>query len=160
LRTLTVRMSFEERAPFFDRLQPLGISIVQILVDIRCGNRVDGGHAHVWLCGRKRLVDDDIYVIKPSELCNVFMAQLRIYIDYRDDYRDRQRQNERVFPTKAHAARSSRKCRVPLRPYSIQLGCVLDGCVDWWTRRLKWACSEIVIVKSAVKPDPELSRHL
>jgi hypothetical protein len=68
-------MSAQKRAPSFDRLDPSGNSIVQILVDIRCGDRVDGGNAHFPLCGRKRLVDDDVDVIKPSELCNVLMAQ-------------------------------------------------------------------------------------
>jgi hypothetical protein len=93
-------MNGEERAPSFDRLHPLGNSIVQILVDIRCGDRVDGGHAHVSVCRREHLADDDVDVIKPSELCDVVTSQRRIRIDHRD----RQSQNEGVFPNKAHAA--------------------------------------------------------
>src|SRR4029077_18025138 len=41
LRTRTVRMNGEERAPSFHRLPPLRNSIVQILVEIRCGDWVD-----------------------------------------------------------------------------------------------------------------------
>ena len=71
-----VRMSAQERPPPFDRLHPLGNSIVQILVDICCGDRVDGGHAHFPLRGREQLVDYDVDVfIKPSKLCNVLVAQ-------------------------------------------------------------------------------------
>ena len=107
-------MNGEERAPSFHRLHPLGNSIVQILVDIRCGDRVDGNQAHFSVCRREHLADDDLDVTKPSKLCDLVTGQRRKRIDHRD--RQRQRQNERVFPTKAHAARSSRKCRVPLRP--------------------------------------------
>jgi hypothetical protein len=95
-----VRMSFEKRAPSLDRLHPLGNSIVQILVDICSGDWVDGNHAHFSLCRREHLADDDVDVIKPSELCDVVTGQRRVRIHHRSS----QRQNEPVFPNKAHAA--------------------------------------------------------
>ena len=88
-------MGGEERAPSFNRLHPLGNSIVQILVNIRCGDRVDGNHAHVSICRREHLADDDVDVIKPSKLCDLVTGQRRIRIDHRE------RQRERVFPTKS-----------------------------------------------------------
>jgi hypothetical protein len=78
----------------------LGNSIVQILVDIRCGDRVDGGRGHFPPCGRERLIDDDVDVIKPSKFCNVLMAQRRIHIEHRG----RQQPNECVFPNGDHEA--------------------------------------------------------
>jgi hypothetical protein len=97
-------MSGEKRAPSFDRLHPLRNSIVQILVDIRGGDWVDRNHAHFSLCRREHVADDDVDVIKPSELCDVVTGQRRIHIEHRD----RQRRNKPVFPNKAHAAPSSR----------------------------------------------------
>ena len=93
-------MSGQERAPSFGRLHPLGNSIVQGLDDIRCGDWVDWGNAHFRLCGCEGLVDDNVDVIKPSELGNVLEAQRRKDIGDRE----RQRQNERVFPNSTHAA--------------------------------------------------------
>jgi hypothetical protein len=151
-------MSGQEQAPSFGRFRSLGNSIVQVLVDIRRGDWVDGNHAHISIWKREHLADDDVDAIKPSKLCDAVTGQRRIPIDHGE--RQNERQNERVFPTKAHAARSSPKCRIPLRPWPIQLGCEFGGRVDWWTRRPKWAWFEIVIVKSAVKPDPQLSRPL
>jgi hypothetical protein len=52
----------------------LGNSIVQVLVDIRCGDWVDWGNAHFPLCGREGLVDDDVDVIKPLEFSDVLKA--------------------------------------------------------------------------------------
>ena len=76
------------------------------------------------------------------------------------DDRERQHQNEPVFPTKAwwpvRAESAASLCALDLSRFGYEFG----GCVDWWTRRLKWACFEIVIVKSAVKPDRKLSRYL
>jgi hypothetical protein len=95
-------MNGEERAPPFGRFHPLGDSIVQILVDIRRGDRVDGNHADFSGCGREHLADDDVDATKPSNLCDLVTCQRRKRIDHRS----RQRQSERVFPTKAHAFRS------------------------------------------------------
>jgi hypothetical protein len=61
-------MSGQERAPSFGRLHPLGNSVVQVLVDIRCGDWIDWGNAHFRLCVCEGLVEDDVDVIKPSEL--------------------------------------------------------------------------------------------
>jgi hypothetical protein len=68
LRMEASRMSGQERAPSFGRFHPLGNSIVQVLVDIRCGDWVDWENARFRLCGGEGLVDDDVDVIKPSEL--------------------------------------------------------------------------------------------
>src|SRR3984957_10610557 len=94
------RMSGQERAPSFGRFHPLGNSIVQVLVDIRCGDWVDWGNARFRLCGCEGLVDDDVDVITPSELGDVLEAQWRTDIDNRE----RQHQLERVFPNNTHAA--------------------------------------------------------
>jgi hypothetical protein len=94
-----VRMSGQKGAPSFGRLRPLGNSIVQVLIDIRGRDGVDRGNAHLRLCEREGFVDDDVDVIKPSELCDVVTGQRHIRIDHGD--RQRQRQNERVFPTKS-----------------------------------------------------------
>jgi hypothetical protein len=93
-------MSGQERAPSFGRLHPLGNSIVQILVDIRSGDWVDCGNSHFRLCGCEGLVEDDVDVIKPSELSDLHEAQRRVGIDDRE----RQHQNERVFPDSTQAA--------------------------------------------------------
>src|ERR1700722_20219160 len=94
------RMSGQERAPSFGRFHPLGNSIVQVLVDIRCGDWVDWGNARFRLCGCEGLVDDDVDVIKPSELGDVLEAQWRVDIDNREH----QDQLERIFPNNNHAA--------------------------------------------------------
>jgi hypothetical protein len=78
-----IRMNGEERAPPFGRFHPLGDSVVQVLVDIRCGDWVNWGRAHFSLCVREGLVEDDIDVIKPWELGNILAAQRRINIDDR-----------------------------------------------------------------------------
>ena len=93
-------MSGQERAPSFGRLCPLGCPIVQILIDIRCGDWVDCGNAHFPLCGCEGLVENNVNVIKPSELGDLHEAQRRVGIDDRE----RQHQNERVFPDSTHAA--------------------------------------------------------
>jgi hypothetical protein len=93
-------MAGEERAPPFGRFHPLGDSVVQVLVDIRCGDWVNWGSTHFSLCVREGFVEDDIDVIKPCELGNVLEAQRRIDIDDREH----QQQNEYVFPNNTHAA--------------------------------------------------------
>ena len=65
-------MRGQERAPSFGRLHPLGNSIVQILVDIRCGDWVNSGNARFRLCGCEGLVDYNVDVIKPSRFGEVF----------------------------------------------------------------------------------------
>ena len=45
-------MAGEERAPPFGRFHPLGDSVVQVLVDIRCGSWVNWGSTHFSLCVR------------------------------------------------------------------------------------------------------------
>ena len=44
------------------------VHIWGILIDIRSGDWVDCGNAHFRLCGCEGLVEDDVDVIKPSEL--------------------------------------------------------------------------------------------
>jgi hypothetical protein len=77
-------MNGEERAPSFHRPHPLGNSIVQILVDFRCGDRVDGNHAHFSACRREHLANDDVGVAKPSKLCDPATGQRRKRRDHRD----------------------------------------------------------------------------
>ena len=91
-------MNGEERAPPFGRFHPLGDSVVQVLVNIRCGDWVNWGSTHFSLCVREGLVEDDIDVIKPWDLGNVLEAQRRINIDDRKH----QKQNESVFPNYNH----------------------------------------------------------
>ena len=93
-------MGGQERAPSFGRLCPLGYSIVQVLVDIRCGDWVNRGNARFRLCGCEGLVDDDVDVIKPWEVGNVLEAPWRVDIDNREH----QHQRERIFPNNTHAA--------------------------------------------------------
>jgi hypothetical protein len=52
-------MSSEERAPSVERPDPSGNPIVEILVEKRCGRRVDGGNGRR-PCGYEGLVDDDV----------------------------------------------------------------------------------------------------
>jgi hypothetical protein len=80
-------MAGEERAPPFGRFHPLGDSVVQVLVDIRCGDWVNWGSTHFSLCVREGFVEHDIDVIKPCELGNVLQAQRRIDIDDRERQR-------------------------------------------------------------------------
>jgi hypothetical protein len=68
LRVGAVWMSTQEGPPSFGRLCPLGDPIVQVLVDIRCGDWIDRENARFWLRGRKGVVVDDVNVIKPSDL--------------------------------------------------------------------------------------------
>jgi hypothetical protein len=67
-------MSSEERAPSVERPDPLGDPIVEILVEKRCGCRVDGGNDRR-PCGYEGLLDDDVDLIKPFELGDIFEAQ-------------------------------------------------------------------------------------
>ena len=91
-------MNGEERAPSFGRFHPLGNSVVQVLVDIRCGDWVNWGSTHFSLCVREGFVEDDIDVIKRWKLGNVLEARRRIDIDDRKH----QKQNKSVFPSYTH----------------------------------------------------------
>jgi hypothetical protein len=103
LRMGAVRMSSQEQEPSFGRLFPVGNSIVQVLVDIRRGDRINRGNIHFPLCGSEGPVDDDADIIKPLKRRGVFEAVRRIG----KYHRDRKRQNERVFPNSAHATHST-----------------------------------------------------
>jgi len=99
-------MSSEERAPSVERPDPFGNPIVEILVEKRCGRRVDWGNGRR-PCGYEGLVDDDVDLIKPFELGDIFEAQqpMNIKAD-----RKPQRQNDCVFEKRFHgtASRSPR----------------------------------------------------
>ena len=98
LRVGAIRMGGQERAPSLGRLRPLSDSIVQVLVEIRCGDGVDRGSVCFRPCGREGLGDEDADVIEPSKLRDAFEARrVRIY------GRKRQCQKEHVFPSTKHA---------------------------------------------------------
>jgi Putative ATP-dependent DNA helicase recG C-terminal len=101
-------MNDEERAPPFGRFHPLGDSVVQVLVDIRCGDWVYWGSTHFSLCVREGFVEDDIDVIKPWKLGNVLKARRRRDIDNRKH----QKQNESVFPSYTHGRPRAARARL------------------------------------------------
>jgi len=107
-------MNGEERAPPFGRFHPLGDSVVQVLVDIRCGDWVNWGSAHFSLCVREGLGEDDIDVIKQWELGNVLQAQRRVDIDDRKY----QKQNESVFPNYTHSRPRAARARLHAAHYA------------------------------------------
>jgi hypothetical protein len=96
-------MSGEERAPSFERPDPLGDPIVELLVDKRCGRWVDRGKGRFRLPGHERFIDDDVELIKPFELVDAFEAQRPMEI--RAD-RKPERENNRVFEKLSHATAS------------------------------------------------------
>ena len=101
-------MNGEERAPSFGRFHPLGDSVVQVLVNIRCGDWVYWGSTHFSLCVREGFVEDDIDVIKPWKLGNVLEARRRIDIDDRKH----QKQNESVSPSYTHGRPRAARARL------------------------------------------------
>jgi hypothetical protein len=99
LRMGAVRMGGEKRAPSIGRFRPLGDSIIQVLVEICCGDRVDRRIACLGRCGREGSHDKDPDAISPSSLRQVFELWRRIHIDGCK----RQRQRDYVFPRIKHA---------------------------------------------------------
>jgi hypothetical protein len=62
----------------------LSDSIVQVLVDIRRRDRVDGRDARIPCCGGEGLVDGYADLIEPWKFGNVLEARRRIHVDDRE----------------------------------------------------------------------------
>src|SRR3984957_3399172 len=94
LRMGPVWMRGQESTPPLERLRSFDDAIVQVFVDLGCGDWIDRGNLRLRLGGGQRLGDDGADVIKPLGLRDVLKGRRRGC----GEGRERQRQKEHVFP--------------------------------------------------------------